>query len=155
MNENQPTIETQISDTEQGPSSPVVWTLLYDGDCALCRMLAGLLAGPTMAMRQGNDIALADLSQDPPTLVTGAAAWEILIQTEPRLRQWVWLGARLGLTNKTAAGALRAGAHVSRYVANQISAHISGRFCRSCRPLMPLIRKANHNDDVKQEKEAP
>ena len=176
MNENQPTIETQSTVTEQGPAPAVIWTLLYDGECALCRMLAGLLAGPTMAMRQGgeatpvilsaaatgdeatpvilsaakdpvlNDIALADLSQDPPILVTGAEAWEILIQTEPRLRQWAWLAARLGLTNKSAAGVLRTGAHFSR--------HLASRICRGCRPLIPLIRKENHTDAQKQEKEA-
>ena len=176
MNENQPTIETHPTLTDEGPASPAVWTLLYDGDCALCGMLAGLLAGPTMAVRQGgaasavilsaaatgdettpvilsaakdpvlNDIALADLSQDPPTLVTGAAAWEILIQTEPRLRQWSWLAARLGLTNKSAAGVLRTGAHLSR--------HLASRICRGCKPLMPLIRKENHTDAQKQEKEA-
>jgi hypothetical protein len=146
MNENQPTIETHPTLTDEGPASPAVWTLLYDGDCALCRMLAGLLAGPTMAVRHGGDIVLADPSQDPPTLVTGAAAWEILIQTEPRLRQWSWLAARLGLTNKSAAGVLRTGAHLSR--------HLASRICRGCRPLMPLIRKENHTDAQKQEKEA-
>ena len=162
MNENQPTIETQSTAPDQSPSPAVIWTLLYDGDCALCRMLAGLLAGPTMAVGHGgeatpvipsaakepvlNDIALADLSQDPPILVTGAEAWEILIQTEPRLRQWAWLAARLGLTNKSAAGVLRTGAHFSR--------HLASRICRGCRPLMPLIRKENHTDAQKQEKEA-
>lgn len=162
MNENQPTIETHPTLTDEVPASPAVWTLLYDGDCALCGMLAGLLAGPTMAVGHGdetppvilsaakdpvlNDIALADLSQDPPTLVTGAAAWEILIQTEPRLRQWSWLAARLGLTNKSAAGVLRTGAHLSR--------HLASRICRGCKPLMPLIRKENHTDAQKQEKEA-
>ena len=176
MNENQPTIETQSTVPDQSPSPAVIWTLLYDGDCALCRMLAGLLAGPTMAVSHGgeatpvilsaaatgdetppvilsaakdpvlNDIALADLSQDPPILVTGAEAWEILIQTEPRLRQWAWLAARLGLTNKSAAGVLRTGAHFSR--------HLASRICRGCRPLMPLIRKENHTDAQKQEKEA-
>ena len=162
MNENQPTIETQSNAPDQSPSPAVIWTLLYDGDCALCRMLAGLLAGPTMAVGHGDepppvilsaakdpvfdDIALADLNHYPPTLVTGAAAWEILIQTEPRLRQWAWLAARLGLTNKSAAGVLRTGAHFSR--------HLASRICRGCRPLIPLIRKENHTDAQKQEKEA-
>ena len=146
MNENQPTIETHPTLTDEGPASPAVWTLLYDGDCALCRMLAGLLAGRTMAVGHGGDIALADLSQDPPILVTGAEAWEILIQTEPRLRQWAWLATRLGLTNKSAAGVLRTGAHFSR--------HFASRICRGCRPLMPLIRKENHTNAQKQEKEA-
>ena len=162
MNENQPTIETQSTVPDQSPSPAVIWTLLYDGDCALCRMLAGLLAGPTLAVSHGDetppvilsaakdpvfdDIALADLSHYPPTLVTGAAAWEILIQTEPRLRQWAWLAARLGLTNKSVAGVLRTGAHFSR--------HLASRICRGCRPLIPLIRKENHTDAQKQEKEA-
>lgn len=132
MNENQPTI----------------WTLFYDGNCALCRMLAGLLTGPTLAIGSPearakdpslalrmtgfreldgfNDIALVDLRQDPPVMITGSRAWEILIESEPRLRQWTWLAHKLGLTSVDVAKVLRTGAHMARGL------------CRQCRPILPI-----------------
>ncbi len=146
MNEKPPTIETQITTSEHGTSSSTIWTLLYDADCPFCRMLAGLLAGPVMPMGEKDpaftDIALADLTQDPPHLITGSDAWEILLKTEPRLLNWGWLADRLGLTNKSAALALRTGAHLVR------------RLCWGCKPLIPLITKSNHSDPQNQEKEA-
>ena len=91
-------------------------------------MLAGLLTGPTLAIGSPearakelafNDIALVDLRQDPPVMVTGPRAWEILIESEPRLRQWTWLANKLGLTSVDVAKVLRTGAHLARGLCQQ------------------------------------
>lgn len=127
MNENQPTI----------------WTLFYDGNCALCRMLAGLLTGPTLAIGSPearakelafNDIALVDLMQDPPVMISGPRAWEILIESEPRLRQWTWLANKLGLTSVDVAKVLRTGAHLARGL------------CRQCRPILPISPRVTFHE---------
>ena len=138
-----------------------MWTLLYDGECALCRMLAGLLSGPVMAWQDlgerilrsaqddgerilrsaqddgerilrsaqddgRTDIGVADLSRNPPLIITGTQAWEILIEQEPGLQKWQWLAGKLGMSPGTAATALRSGAHLAR------------RICSRCGPRSPL-----------------
>ena len=116
-----------------------MWTLLYDGECALCRMLAGLLSGPVMAWQDlgerilhsaqddgRTDIGVADLSRDPPLIITGTQAWEILIEQEPGLQKWQWLAGKLGMSPGTAATTLRNGAHLAR------------RICSRCCPRSPL-----------------
>jgi hypothetical protein len=142
-----------------------MWTLLYDAECALCRMLAGLLSGPVMPWQEAGgprhseaqpknpfpaptDIGVADLGQDPPLVITGQEAWEILINQEPGLRKWQWIAAKLGLSERAAAATLRHGAHLAR------------RICTRCGPHSPtrsnqLIPRPEQEIRKNPEKEEP
>jgi hypothetical protein len=155
-----------MKNLEPTPDKARRWTLIYDGQCAFCRMLAGLVTGPTMTwedfgqrvntpmdsgpgiikavpdgginpppldnpgdilmVRDPENVSLTYSIQEEDQVVTGHAAWNLLLQQEPGLARWAWLAERLGISHDSSAAAIRASAHFMR--------KSIFKFCPKCRP---------------------
>jgi predicted DCC family thiol-disulfide oxidoreductase YuxK len=114
--------------TSSRPQPPL---LLYDGDCNLCRSLAQWIHRHSHQYWQTESwqayAARHSLDSSPHLLriavgnelLEGEQAWLYLLEQDPKLRQFHWAAARLGLARPTAKLAQRTGRWLKR-------------LCRSC-----------------------
>jgi hypothetical protein len=104
--------------------------LHHDQHCFLCRTLAALLEGSTIAIVP-LEVPSEDILLTTPmgTTLSGPEAWEALLDLHPALKAWSWLAARLGLEKRQAARAVQG---TVKGAAQSIHA-----LCPKCRPIMP------------------
>lgn len=104
-------------------------TFYFDDRCGLCRSLAawGVSFGVSFvpwATAQENFPDVVDVSSelrfwDGQNLVSGTAAWEALIEHDPRMAAFNWIAKRLGLQKSIAVVIERTGG-------------LLAKICRSC-----------------------